>query len=292
MDDRADEMRYPDDSVSVESRTSASWREAAPHDTDRQVDLMSRGIQETIAAEMLPRLLLVHRVSPPARRSAALTAGDRARFLHRVVNEDGPSATAYVQELLARGIPATDILVDLLSSTARSLGSLWDEDELSFADVTVGLCTLHQILRNCDWRGDGQMLFDGQGPNVLLATFSGEQHIFGAMIVAEVFRNAGWRVATLAGSPFRDICDALASKAFDVLALSSAHADATGQLAEEITAFRSSSLNPDLSIIVGGQTFNRRPELAHRIGADALITDAETAPTLAAGLHQGPKARS
>ncbi len=248
-------------------------------------------IGRTLDAEMIPRLMMAYRLTPQdlAGDTAGLadvrTVGDadRALFLEITLKNDVHGAKAFIAKLLERGVARDDVYLDLLASTARSLGELWDNDERDFTDVTIGLCLLHQILREDDAAREAEPVPGGGGVgNILLTTVVGDLHIFGLIIVADFFRRAGWRVWCEPGLPPRELNGLLARSHFDVIGLSAAVEVPVDVIADEIASFRESSCNSDVKVFVGGRLFAETPGLVAQSGADGFTADAKTAPLVAA----------
>ena len=69
---------------------------------------------------------------------------------------------------------------------------MWEHDECSFTDVTIGVCRMHQVLleySRCFEPPDGP---HSQGKNALIVPAPGEQHTFGLFLVVEFLRRDGW----------------------------------------------------------------------------------------------------
>ncbi len=247
-----------------------------------------------IESDIIPRLLLAHSAPKP---SAPRTPADRAtlgpadhdRFLDLVLTDTGASARAYVASLIRRGVSQETIFLDLLANAARQLGELWDEDRVSFSDVTIGLCRLHEVLREHGTilgRVDRQRPADG--PRILMATACADQHVFGAVMVAEFFRRAGWRVWSEPGAVCDQLSAILSDVRFDVLGLSAHRSALADDVASEISSLRKASCNTDLRVLVGGHLFLDDPDLVERVGADGSGADARAALATATALVARP----
>lgn len=245
-----------------------------------------------IEADIIPRLMLLHR-SPanataasrePSPRRATLDASDHADFLEVLRFQSEAAVRESVRRILDRGVPRNVVFVDLLGGAAKALGELWRRDECSFADVTVGLCRVHMVIR------EESSLFDvgpggaAEARRVLLTTAAGDQHILGAVLVAEFFRQDGWQVSCEPGSSPDTIAGLLATRTFDILGLSLSRITQIQELRAEITAYRKASRNPGLGVMVGGQVFESEPDLVEWVGADGFCLDARNAPDSAAGV--------
>lgn len=250
------------------------------------------GLFSVIETNIIPRLMLLHRLPDGAARAqplhgqggATLDSVDHARFLDLVRFGSEPAVLQHVRSLLARGVPRSVVFVELLGGAARELGELWRRDECSFSDVTIGLCRLHMIIREestlFDVRSGGQP----RERRVLMATAAGDQHILGAVLVAEFFRQDGWQVACEPGLSPDGITGLLQTRPFDILGLSLSRSSQAEDMRSEIAAYRKASANPCLCVLVGGQVFEREPDLVGFVGADGACLDARDAPGMARGV--------
>lgn len=256
-------------------------------DVNQRLARLARAIE----GEIIPRLMLAHREAHACDESAepcaVVAPGDVEAFTGIVLGSDDDEALAAVESHLARGVPVETVFVELLAPTAHRLGEMWTQDRCDFTDVTLGLGRLQRVLRevSAGLSPAGGAVDVGEpaegARRILLLPSPGEQHTFGLVMVAELFRRAGWEVC---GGPWEAASDAarlVDSEWFDVVGFSLAaemHVDA---LAECIGVVRQASRNGQVGIMVGGPVFRSRPELANRVGADLTAVDGREAPLLA-----------
>jgi methanogenic corrinoid protein MtbC1 len=123
---------------------------------------------------------------------------------------------------------------------------------------------------------------------ILIGNAPGEQHVFGAVMVAEFFRRDGWIVFCEPGSGPQALCRLAKQQEFDVIGLS-ASTDSTGaELAGLIRSLRTVSRNSAVRIMAGGPIFAKNETFADQIGADIIAGDGRTAPQLARNLLAMP----
>jgi methanogenic corrinoid protein MtbC1 len=262
-----DPKRYGVDSVDPERAGS---------DCDARTDSLERIIE----ADIIPRLMLVHR----SRREGAdaesaaryiPTAEDVARLMKLVLRGDCAAASAYVASLRAEGMSLDAMFLELFAPVARRLGVAWEEDELSFVDVTVGLSGLQQLLH--EFSPAPSESEKGGGTAALLVPAPGEQHTFGLFVVMEFFRRSGWEVWGGPPMAVAELCRTVRTNWFAVVGFSLSREGLLDELASAIQAVRAASRNRFLTVMVGGRVFAERPELAARVGADATADDARRA---------------
>lgn len=240
---------------------------------------------KTIEGEIIPRLMLTladakEKEFPVDDAILGPSEQEQSQFLWSVMNESAASSRAFVNGLIGRGIPREAIYLDLLTGAARRLGEMWEKDEADFTDVTIGLCRLHQILREQGAFNGADLSRPADAPSILLATSGGDQHVFGVVMVSEFFRRAGWRVWSDPAASFNDLKKLVAQERFDAIGLSAACDIEEGAIAAEIAALRAASSNPSIVILVGGGLFNNNPELVKAVGADATAIDGKSAVEL------------
>jgi methanogenic corrinoid protein MtbC1 len=240
----------------------------------------------SIETEIIPRLLLANRTTGVlARRSIERAVplppddlkADVETFTKIVVVETTPVAFAYIAALRSRGLTIESIFLDVLAPTARRLGEMWVEDRCSFADVTLGLCRLQQVLRQLSDAFEHEIEQDAIDYSVLLTPYPGEQHTFGILMLEEFYRRAGWDTVLMMPGRSLEICDALHSDWFSATGISISCDFSVDGLRALIGEIRQSSRNPEIAILVGGRAFQANWELALAVGADATAVDGRDA---------------
>jgi methanogenic corrinoid protein MtbC1 len=247
------------------------------------------GLTATIADEVIPRLLLSqrahsHEIHTDVTPVSHAGEGCIDEFVQLLLTNEIEVAYAYIDSVRVRGVSLSAIYLELLAPAARNLGTQWEEDRVSFADVTVALCRLHDVMRNLGAVQPTQLDTLPQGRRVLLVPVPGEQHTFGLLMVADFFRRAGWDVSNDIFASASELVSLVRQEWFTIIGLSvgcEAHLDS---VASTIHALRRSARNRSLGVMVGGSLVTRRPELATQLGADAMATDARHAVSQAENL--------
>jgi methanogenic corrinoid protein MtbC1 len=235
-----------------------------------------------IESETIPKLVLAHQedIAIDGRPDEAAQAIDPEavrKLASLVLSPDHELAHTYVRSLREQGVPRERLFLDLLGPTARYLGSLWEEDLCDFTEVTVGLCRLHQLVREMS----PGFMRNGNGAEVkraLLAPVPGEQHTFGLLMVTEFFRREGWDVWGGPSASHSDVLQVVNAERFTVVGFSVSCDDRLDELTEWIQTIRNQSRNPEIGVLVGGRVFIDNPELVREVGADATALDGRQAP--------------
>jgi methanogenic corrinoid protein MtbC1 len=244
-------------------------------------------LTRTIEQEIVPRLVLARNALPDHGTAAAVPppepqdAVDLARL---VMAADPTEAAAFVEAIHSRGTPLDSVLLDVLAPTARRLGELWTEDLCDFAQVTMGLWRLHQLMRTLSAGIDHPTLYRENDRQALLVPVPGEQHTFGLAMVADFFRRAGWTVWSEPLASSNDLVGIVRSEWFALVGFSVSSASRLDVLAASIRRVRRASRNPAVNIMVGGPAFIDHPELVALVGADATAVDGRQAALQAEAL--------
>lgn len=261
-----------------------NWRPLAPRAKVAEAASASpprEVLDNLIEAEIIPRLMLIHRdtanSAPPVidqhRSHAGFSADDVDRFARQAVDATPDLLVDAVTRLLHEGVSHDDILLKLLAPAARRLGEYWDEDSADFADVTVGLMKLQRVLDCVTADAPVGMDTSSRAPRILLTPAPGEQHVFGVTMVGEFFARSGWCVRCEPNAESEHLVNTVSEQHFDIVGISASSDIQLKAFRSVIQLVRTASLNPAVMVLVGGQAFNSDPALARRVGADAMATD-------------------
>ncbi len=248
----------------------------------------------TIEGEIVPRLVLARRVSssPEAvnmRQVRPPDACDVTELVRLLLAHDTGVGSAYVETVRQRGASLEMICLDLLAPAARELGLLWEEDECDFMQVTVGLCRLHQVLRDLSPAFGIEDFEHEADRRILLSPYPGDQHTFGITVVAQFLRRAGWDVWHEFPRNNAELLELTRQNWFAAIGLSVGSEARLDDVAATISAVRQASRNRAIGVLVGGPILVHKPELAASIGADATAADGRQAVQQAERIrgHQG-----
>ena len=223
-------------------------------------------LQRVIEGEIVPRLLLAH--SDPGWPAPRLVADDDVEELARIaVVHDADTALRYVSALCEAGLTPDVARVSLLAPAARLLGELWEADRCTFAEVSLGLSRLQQVLRALAIDEPAMDRVRLEGGTILVAPTPGDQHAFGAQMAADFLERDGWDVRFLAAPAARELRAFVRTQPVSTVVLSVACdflLDATRSL---LTAMRADA-GRRLACAVGGAALDRADDFD--VGADLV----------------------
>jgi methanogenic corrinoid protein MtbC1 len=275
-----------DPTVPKDYRNPRSFLKIVSHTPPASRDVRHQAeLAKMVEAEIIPRLMLAHRAASVASeadgQTHALGPETTESFAKMVLSKEPDSLIAFVGSLLQTGLKMETIYMDLMMPAARLLGDYWNDDLISFTDVTIGLSRLQQVVRTLGWKRDHVGGSDHSAPSALFAPAPGEQHIFALFIIEDQFRRAGWRTWIETSGADDELVEMVRCHWFDLVGLSASADAQPEQIASAITDIRKASRNPGLFVMVGGRLFLERPELVAIVGADATAPNGADALLIA-----------
>lgn len=244
---------------------------------------------KTVESELIPRLFVNHMMDVPSssplveNHASAPISGpwssqeSVARFADLCIGNDPALLDRHITDLLAAGVSLESIFLNLLAPAATELGERWLEDRLSFVDVQLGLCRLHQLICECETIGYHSENLTLSDNSIILTCAPGDDHTFGVTMVADFFRRYGWQVSNLCGLESSFITARLASTAYSVAGFSLHNEYNYDALAVLIAEVKNVSINNDIIIMVGGDFFINNPDKVAEVGAHVFASDGREA---------------
>lgn len=202
---------------------------------------------------------------------------DVQRFIRILLSHDEQAAQAFAAELVERGVTTERLYEDLFAEAARTLGEMWEADDCTFYDVTLGTGRIQRLIREFSHQFLADYLYPGSTGRLLLCSASDEQHSLGIAVLAEFFVRDGWDVHVGPGLGSDALLDKVRESDYNLLGFSVACTSRISKLQQDIRRARQVSRNRGVKIIVGGALISADPSLAERIGADGYALDASTA---------------
>jgi methanogenic corrinoid protein MtbC1/DNA-binding XRE family transcriptional regulator len=197
----------------------------------------------------------------------------KQRYLDSVLIGEATSAGLVVEEGLKQGFGMFDIYLSILVPTQIDLGQAWHDGKVNVAQEHLATqITLDQMDRLRSQIFPRSKL----GFRVAVTTVEGDSHFIGARMVADFFLADGWDVDFLgASTPGPDLVELVRRRSVDLVAISITNSDSLPRL--EWTVGSLATLANPPKILLGGAVLGDTPDLAIKMGADAVaqnLTDA------------------
>ena len=175
-------------------------------------------------------------------------------------------------------------VLGLMGPAARRLGDLWLSDERSFAEVTIGLGQLQQLLRIYGSEFQSEEGEEIGSCRMILSPTKSDQHTFGLCVLDLYMRRAGCDVELFSKFELPTMTRKVKGEWIDVIGLSAGCDVLIDELSSDIKCLRRASFNSSVEVIVGGPAFIGHPERVASVGADGFAEDAPQAVHLVRGM--------
>lgn len=221
-----------------------------------------------LAQEVIERVAQQRPLKPaaqaPAREIEALCAA--------LLSDDRQAASEFVLHAEARGISQESLCLSYLAVAAARLGEMWDQDRVSFLQVTVAVGRIYALMRSLR---RSAVLPLAEGRVATFVSVPGEDHTLGVTMAAELLRTKGWDIHLLLGLGHNRMVDELTASQPRVLGVSTSGTRSLPSLTRLLVALRLSM--PAMRILVCGQVDLAESELIMISGADSVAIGFEAA---------------
>lgn len=209
-----------------------------------------------------------------------MTMDDAPRaYLGALVAGDRDAALAVVDRLMARGVPRTDVYVDVLAPAMHAVGRAWEQGRMTVAEEHLAT----QITQAALERFGGEHA-SGRGRRALIAVVAcspGELHALGARMVADEIAAHRWSVLHLgADTPIDALVRLAEERQADLVALSASTPDRLASAAS-VRALLIRTARPPF-VLVGGRGVALAPAALADVVCDAALTDLRELPRVLA----------
>lgn len=237
-------------------------------------------LSRTVEVEIIPRLVMAHGQAALQIAPTHIPADDGGvtAFAELVLGSKSHEAADVIQSHRDRGVSLETIYLTLMVPVARHLRHLWMNDEWNFADVTLALWRMQQLLRDFSPAFCADAGVKSAGLRALLAAGPDEKHdiahmMFGLVLAGEFFRRDGWDTWIEPDPAATAFIQTIRTQWFDVVELFASGDKKLDDLATSIRMIRRESSNRNIGVMVCGPAFTERPELVLLVGGDAVVSD-------------------
>jgi methylmalonyl-CoA mutase cobalamin-binding domain/chain len=246
-------------------------------------------IQSIIESDILPRLLGSQNINATPAPSSPLTrplpsAAEIQEFAMICALEEDSVAEDFVSKMLEEGLSKENIFLDLITPTARFLGTQWELDRMDFYLVTHGLARLHTVTHEIGFSYMDGPVLKGEVRRIMIASAPGSEHLLGPTIVSEFFRKEGWQVVMEISPTPKELIRNVHNEWFDAVGLSVSIQAQLTDLPKLISDIKKSSLNPRVALLLGGPIFTMEDFKTTDFGVGGICSDAKDAVALAISL--------
>jgi len=153
---------------------------------------LPEGLVHDLAREVVRRLAF--RMPGVGLPSGFPTDQDIDRFCAALLSTDEQAADRIILNVRRDGAGIETIYLGYIAGASSRLGEMWETDQVSFVDVSVGTGRLYRILRGLRHAVAPVLLQGRTRSPALFALVPGETHALGIEIAADLFRRDGGEV--------------------------------------------------------------------------------------------------
>lgn len=200
--------------------------------------------------------------------SVAFPSDAKIDELARALMEpDAEAGIAFIKHVQAQGASVETVYIAYLAEAAKTLGSWWEEDLVSFAEVTAATGHIYAVMRGLKPMFQPDIHTPSQ-PSAFFTAVPGETHLLGVSMAADLFRKQGWDISLKREMDHDEIVHYAAGSGIPLIGLSAGGEHCLAPLARLVVALRISA--PKISIMVSGAILSTSYEGVKSLGVDIL----------------------
>ena len=202
-------------------------------------------------------------------------------FLRRAVDGDARGATRVALDLLDRGSPSYEVIVDLLGAAQYQVGQRWLDNLYSVAEEHLASGVVQRALDAV------AAAVDPPPPQaqVVVACAEGDWHSLPSQMFAEMLRSRGFDVRFLgASTPVEHVARLLARKPPAALVVTCTLPLFFGG----VSRLAQAAHDCGVPVLAGGRALGRDPSRALMLGADAWAIGIDTAVSIISAWQDTP----
>lgn len=161
--------------------------------------ILSPDAVEALASELVLRLAQF-KPRDAMFETPQISDANIAAFCDTLIRPDPGPALRFIEDKRAAGVTRQGVYLGYIPAAARYLGEGWENDRLSFVQVTHGTGHLYALTRalRAEWAATPRPYDERR--YALFATVPGEDHGIGITVAAGLFREVGWEIDLQTGT--------------------------------------------------------------------------------------------
>jgi methanogenic corrinoid protein MtbC1 len=237
-----------------------------------------QGVPDDEVARLAARAIAVLLSENGARRAAA--EAQLLLLCDAFLSDGNELRHAVLSRMRENGTPAADIIDTIIPQVARFMGRRWANDEISFAEVTIGGARLQETVRALGRspmrKTSGPSLTASQRPRILLVIPRCEDHTLGTFVAADQFRRQGVEVDTAIDLHPRDVGEMVRKSRYAMVGITAAGRRTLASAKELVDTIRA-SVRRVTPIVLGGSVVTGGLNLKQLTGVDHVVLDVQGA---------------
>ena len=178
----------------------------------------------------------------------------------------------FARNLFDQGLDIEVFYLDIIPWVARNLHDLWEEDQITFFDVTRATWNIKRLIfaLSPDFikPDTAHMMPAVNRFQVLVASAPGAQHTLGPLLVSQYLQRKGWHLVPGYDHEEKELLSLVSKNWIDLICVSVSLSTEVPRLRAWISKIKQKSKNVHIQCIVGGPLLALEPDLVSSIGAD------------------------
>ncbi|MGH4120818.1 helix-turn-helix domain-containing protein [Clostridium sp.] len=200
-------------------------------------------------------------------------------FLKDLMENNTHAATELIIELAKGGIQVKDIYRVIFEKSLLMVGSLWENGQMSIAKEHFFSHTIETIMNQLNAFIQKK---SSNKNNVLMALPASELHEIPLKMAKDLLDMEGWQTYYLGNNtPIYSIVETLESCSCQLLVMSATMQYNVATIENVIKLIKSKPKLKNVKVIVGGNAFDKSPNLWHEIGSDGFARNLQELVLLA-----------
>jgi methanogenic corrinoid protein MtbC1 len=240
-----------------------------------ELDSISQKLPEGAVVELAQEVVrrVAGRLTPALPTEFLPTPEQIEGLCEALISRNQNDAITLIEASQHAGASYEALCQSYLAVASRRLGEWWDDDRVSFYQVSIGAGRIYAILRILR----AQMITPivDLRRSAAFISVPGEDHTLGITIAADMARNRGWDVELMMGMSHDELVLALEERNPPIIGVAASTARALPALIKLIFALRVT--NPSSKILLSGHIAGLGINLDSVVGVDAAIEDFDSA---------------
>ncbi|MDF1726751.1 MAG: cobalamin-dependent protein [Sulfitobacter sp.] len=220
---------------------------------------LSEGVVRSFASEVLGRLTELL-------GETKADSSELKKVCDALIDRDSQKAARLIEKHLQEGADVQSLYLNFLAPAAQQLGHWWEDDRITFADVTVGTGRVYAIMRSLTERFPPPRV-NGK-KSAFFAPVPGDDHKLGLRMATDLIRKTGWEIDLCLADTHDTVLKAIMASDHHLIGISGAGEHSLESLAKLVLAIR--FVRPRAYVLVSGNIVNTSPDKLALMDLDSM----------------------
>lgn len=193
-----------------------------------------------------------------------------------LLSDDDNAGARMIEAARTDGASLEEVYLKYLARAAEVLGMRWDDDLVSFTEVTLGTSRMYGIM--CALRRQLRVMPQIAKKSAVFIGVPDETHTLGVQMATDLFRRDGWDIDLLVGRSQDEIIARVARSDFSIVGISASGDHSLKALSKLVVALRLSK--PEAYIFLSGSVLDEAAAEVELLGLDGAARDFDGAKAL------------